>query len=50
MVNKRDIEVSIVYFSCHFDVGQFLYHWAGGTSLAFSVYMYAYNDKNLLGI
>jgi hypothetical protein len=37
MVNKRDVEVSIVCLSCHFDVGQFLYHRAGGTPLAFSM-------------
>jgi hypothetical protein len=37
MVNKRDIEVFIVYLSCHFDVGQFPYHRAGGTLLAFSM-------------
>jgi hypothetical protein len=37
MVNKRDVEVSIVCLSCHFDVGQFPYHRAGGTLLAFSM-------------
>jgi hypothetical protein len=31
MVNKRDVEVFIVCLSCHFDVGQFPYHQAGGT-------------------
>jgi hypothetical protein len=37
MVNKRDVEVSIVCLSYHFDVGQFPYHRAGGTPLAFSM-------------
>jgi hypothetical protein len=37
MVNKRDVEVFIVCLSCHFDVGQFPYHRAGGTPLAFSM-------------
>jgi hypothetical protein len=37
MVNKRDAEVFIVYLSCHFDMGQFPYHRAGGTPLAFSI-------------
>jgi hypothetical protein len=37
MVNKRDAELSIVCLSCHFDVGQFPYHRAGGTLLAFSM-------------
>jgi hypothetical protein len=37
MVNKRHAEVFIFCLSCHFDVGQFPYHWAGGTPLAFSV-------------
>jgi hypothetical protein len=37
MVNKRDAEVSIVCLSCHFDVGQFPYHRARGTLLAFSM-------------
>jgi hypothetical protein len=37
MVNKSDVEVSIVYLSCHFYVGQFPYHRAGGTPLAFSM-------------
>jgi hypothetical protein len=37
MVNKRDAEVSIVCLSCHFDVGQFPCHRAGGTPLAFSM-------------
>jgi hypothetical protein len=31
MVNKRDAEVFIVSLSCHFGVGQFSYHRAGGT-------------------
>jgi hypothetical protein len=37
MVNKRDAEVSIICLSCHFDMGQFPYHRAGGTPLAFSM-------------
>jgi hypothetical protein len=37
MVNKRDAEVSIVCLSYHFGVGQFPYHRAGGTLLAFSM-------------
>jgi hypothetical protein len=37
MVNKRDAEVFIVCLSCHFGVGQFTYHRAGGTPLAFSM-------------
>jgi hypothetical protein len=37
MVNKRDVKVFIIYLSCHFDVEQFPYHWAGGTPLAFSM-------------
>jgi hypothetical protein len=36
MVNKRDVDMSIVCLSCHFDVGQFPYHRTGGTPLAFS--------------
>jgi hypothetical protein len=31
MINKRDVEVFIVYLSCHFDMGKVPYHWAGGT-------------------
>jgi hypothetical protein len=30
MVNKIDVEVFIVCLSCHFDVGQFPCHRAGG--------------------
>jgi hypothetical protein len=37
MVNKRDVEVFIICLSCPFDVGQFPYHRAGGTLLAFSL-------------
>jgi hypothetical protein len=37
MVNKRDVKVSIVYLSCHFDVGYFPCHWSRGTPLAFSM-------------
>jgi hypothetical protein len=37
MVNKRDTEVFIVCLSCHFDMGQFSYHRAGGTLLVFSM-------------
>jgi hypothetical protein len=37
MVNKRDAKVSIICLSCHFDVGQFPCHQAGGTPLAFSM-------------
>jgi hypothetical protein len=37
MVNKRDAKVFIVCLSCHFDVGQFPYHRAGGTPLAFTM-------------
>jgi hypothetical protein len=33
MVNKRDIEVLIVYLSCHFDVGLFHVIGHGGTPL-----------------
>jgi hypothetical protein len=35
MVNKRDVEVSIVCLSCHFDVGLFPCHRARGTPLVF---------------
>jgi hypothetical protein len=35
MVNKRDVEMSIVYLSCYFDVGYFPCHRARGTLLAF---------------
>jgi hypothetical protein len=34
MVNKRDVEVFIVYLSCHFDVGLFHVIGHGGTPLA----------------
>jgi hypothetical protein len=37
MVNKRYIEVFIIYLSCHFDMGKLPYHRAGGTPLAFSM-------------
>jgi hypothetical protein len=33
MVNKRDVEVFIVYLSCHFDVGLFYVIGHGGTPL-----------------
>jgi hypothetical protein len=33
MVNKRDAEVFIVYFSCYFDVGLFHVIGHGGTPL-----------------
>jgi hypothetical protein len=31
MVNKRNVEVFIVYFSCHFGMGNLPYHRARGT-------------------
>jgi hypothetical protein len=34
MVNKRDVEVFIIYLSCHFDVGLFYIIRHGGTPLA----------------
>jgi hypothetical protein len=31
MVNKRDVEMFIVYLSCHFGMGKLIYHGARGT-------------------
>jgi hypothetical protein len=49
MVNKGDAKVSIVYLSYHFDVG--LFHVIGQEEPRWRSqwYIYAYNDKNLLG-